>query len=186
MRMWNLMHLYVYRRWNGCFLGEYSGIVVCGENTEEETERTEPFCSATRLNTGGLHRITLLQTIHSGKKFSFRFYQAKVLVWDMNTTFQEIAWKAKDAWAGWASVDQPLLWSRLTPLYNLRKLVGKTTLIPWKIPIGKIAIVKKCMAFSWLFMQENCHMGQFLQDGENVCLMSFFLSKASVWPNLTR
>ena len=75
-----LMHLYVYRRWNGCFLGEYGGIVVCGENTEEETERTERFCSATRLNTGGLHRITLLQTIHSGKKFSFRFYQAKVLV----------------------------------------------------------------------------------------------------------
>ena len=76
------MHLYVYRRWNGCFLGEYSGIVVCGENTEEETERTERFCSATRLNTGGLHRITLLQTIHDRRKFWFRIYFAEFLVSD--------------------------------------------------------------------------------------------------------
>ena len=58
------------KRWNRCVYmwGEYGGIVVCvGENRVEETERTEPFCAPTRLNTGGLHRITLLKN-YSGKK----------------------------------------------------------------------------------------------------------------------
>ena len=51
-----------------CF---HSGIVACEENTEEETERMEPFYRRTRLNTAGLHRITLWETIQSGKNFSF-------------------------------------------------------------------------------------------------------------------
>ena len=44
-------NMYV-KEWNSCVRGEYGA---------EETERTEPFCAATRLNTGGLHRITLLK-----------------------------------------------------------------------------------------------------------------------------
>ena len=51
-----------------CF---HSGIVACEENTEEETERMEPFYRRTRLNTAGLHRITLWETIQSGKNFYF-------------------------------------------------------------------------------------------------------------------
>ena len=55
-------------------------------------------------------------------------------------------------------------------------------LVNRKIPIGENCHSQKVYGIFPIcqFVQENCHMGQFLQDGEYVCLMSFFLSKASV------
>ena len=55
------------------------------------------------------------------------------------------------------------------------------------LPFYEYAIEPPTSFRSSLFSRRNFYMGQFLQGGKNDRLLSFFfLSRASVWPNLMR